>query len=155
MRTIQGIIQVDDKDFERLSKFEWQIQPNGNTNYAFFYKRFKGGRYIRVYAHWLVLGLKIPRGMVVDHIDGNGLNERAENLRIVTKKENQANRHEKGTVHSYIPTEEENDAERMEYLKKKDLARLDKTAKQMKECGAPEDYVDEYIKGEKAKMGIK
>jgi len=150
-----GDFMVDDEDFERLNKFDWQSQPNGNTFYAFFYKRFKGGRFTRVYMHWLVLMQRIPRGMVIDHKDGNGRNNRKENLRIVTKLENSGNRHEKGTVHSRIPTEEENEAERIEYLKKKDIAAIEKTARQMRECGAPEEVVTAFIAEEKESRGIK
>jgi HNH endonuclease len=49
----------------------------------------------RRYCHrviWEMLNGPIPDGLCIDHIDGNGLNNRIENLRAVTLSENQRNR---------------------------------------------------------------
>lgn len=49
----------------------------------------------RYFAHnviWQMLFGSIPEGMVVDHVDGNGLNNNPENLRLVTAAGNYKNR---------------------------------------------------------------
>lgn len=130
MKTIQGAM-VDDEDFAKLAKFKWVIQKNGATHYAFFYKRFRNGRFTRVYMHRVVMG-HIPRGLVVDHKDGYGLNNQKSNLRIVTKLENARNRH----THTEVPAallEQYEDPKRIENL--------------MREAGHSEEEIQEATKG--------
>ncbi|MCE7699722.1 MAG: HNH endonuclease [Methanobacterium paludis] len=45
--------------------------------------------------HRLIMGA--PKGMVVDHINHNGLDNRKSNLRVVTHRQNMQNRKNKGT----------------------------------------------------------
>ncbi len=45
--------------------------------------------------HEIVMGQKAPKGYKIDHRDGNGLNNRRENLRIVTNGVNSHNKSKK------------------------------------------------------------
>ena len=72
---------VDAVDFERVSCCKWCLSRTGRQLYA---QRRTGGRTIRM--HRFIMDP--PEGKVVDHIDGNGLNNRRRNLRICTRQQN-------------------------------------------------------------------
>jgi hypothetical protein len=81
---------VDDETYKWASQLKWYAQEDrNNLVYA------KHG-YPRVSLHRLILGAQ--PGEFVDHIDGDGLNNRKRNLRICTNSENSMNRRpQKGT----------------------------------------------------------
>lgn len=56
-------------------------------SFVLYHKRFLTHRVI-----WELVNGPIPKGMCIDHIDGNGLNNRLENLRVTTLSINQRNR---------------------------------------------------------------
>ena len=72
---------VDAQDYERVSRCKWCLSRTGNQLYA---QRRCRGKTIRM--HQFIMNP--PKGMVVDHIDGNGLNNRRDNLRICTPQQN-------------------------------------------------------------------
>lgn len=72
---------VDDEDFEKLNKHKWCF----DGQYAQRRENKKAMRMHRVI-------LDVPDGMMVDHIDGNKLNNQKTNLRICTNAENTMNR---------------------------------------------------------------
>lgn len=82
-------IIVDDDDYEKLSQFRWGttnavgIQRNA-ARYAYVLPVQKGGQMHRII-------MNCPDGMVVDHINHNGLDNRKENLRICTAAQNAYN----------------------------------------------------------------
>lgn len=84
-------IYVDDEDFDRLNQFQWCIVKNMQTYYATAHVSINGV-WTKLYIHRLVMGLSDDNNMLVDHIDGNGLNNIKSNLRIVTPSENSRNR---------------------------------------------------------------
>lgn len=72
---------VDDEDFERVSKYKWYY----NERYAKTTIHYK-----KVYLHKFLM--ECPKGMQVDHKDGDTLNNQKSNLRIATPAENTRNR---------------------------------------------------------------
>jgi AP2 domain./HNH endonuclease. len=64
-----------------------------NTYYVRCNLRSVDGKQDKIYLHQLLMDA--PKGTEVDHIDGNGLNNKRSNLRIVTNSENQYNRRHK------------------------------------------------------------
>ncbi len=79
---------VSDDDFERLSKYKWQLEQRSHTQYA-VRSTTKGGKSIKIYMHREVLGLT-HSGQLADHINHNGLDNRRENLRPCTIGQNNA-----------------------------------------------------------------
>jgi len=78
-------VLIDDEDFDKVSQYNWYIAKHG---YVRMTNRSK------TYLHHLIIGKK--SGLVVDHIDRNKLNNKKENLRHVTRAQNNANRESKG-----------------------------------------------------------
>lgn len=78
---------VDDEDYAALSQYKWQVTKRRHTCYA--RRAIGGGKYL--YMHTAILGKK--EGFMADHINGNGLDNRRDNLRLVTQRQNSQNRH--------------------------------------------------------------
>lgn len=73
---------VDDEDFEWLSRCKWSFDPKG---YAVRAQRTEG-KTVMLYMHRAILNASGP--CVVDHVDGDGLNNQRANLRIATVAQN-------------------------------------------------------------------
>src|ERR1700678_616633 len=78
-------VEFDDVDMVLLFNYRWNIVKRGRGLYAF---SKSGGK--PIYMHQLIL--PAPKGKMVDHINGNGLDNRRENLRICVQAENLRNR---------------------------------------------------------------
>ncbi len=72
---------VDDSDFDYISKFRWRLNPMG---YATGYKNGP------IYLHRQLMNPE--KGKCIDHINGDGLDNRRSNLRICSTQENSMNR---------------------------------------------------------------
>ena len=85
---------VDDEDYKYLSQFKWCAHKVYNIFYAVRNIR-EDGKQKTLQMHTAILGRK--DGFECDHINGNGLDNRRSNLRLVTHRQNEQNRHKKKT----------------------------------------------------------
>ena len=81
---------VDDEDFEYVSKYKWYTHKNLNKYYAVRNIMLENKKYSLTQMHAFIMNT--PKWMVIDHINGDWLDNRRENLRICTRRENQLNR---------------------------------------------------------------
>lgn len=76
---------VDFEDYETLRSIKWTYTQNGSNGYA-----VNGAKKKRVYMHRLIINAQ--PGERVDHINGDGLDNRRYNLRICSRSTNNRNR---------------------------------------------------------------
>lgn len=83
--------KVDDEDYEYLSQWKWFYKKTSHGGYAVRNSDYKRGKPRHsVWMHRVIM--KTPNGFETDHINGDKLDNRRMNLRIVTKSQNQWNR---------------------------------------------------------------
>lgn len=94
--TQKQVAVIDDNDYKIVKDYKWYaiISKTKRTYYAASTINKK-----MVQMHRLIL--KASTGQLVDHIDGNGLNNLRENIRICNKTENNRNRHSTVGVSKY------------------------------------------------------
>ncbi len=87
---------VDAADYDQVSKYHWcAIRPGGGNVYAVTTRNGK-----TVYMHRMLM--RPRKGYVVDHIDGNGLNNRRCNLRVCTPAQNLVNKAPRGGSSQFV-----------------------------------------------------
>ena len=82
---------VDDEDYELVSKYRWHSMKNGQTDHVY--------AATKVRMHRLVIDA--PPGYMVDHINGDTLDNRKANLRLCTNAQNQQNTPSRGGSSKY------------------------------------------------------
>jgi hypothetical protein len=83
------ITVVDDVDYERMKRLKnmkWSVVIKRN-GLIYFQKRLPGGKLVELH-RWI---MNPKKGEYVDHIDGNTLDNRRQNLRICTNAANLRN----------------------------------------------------------------
>jgi hypothetical protein len=82
---------IDDEDFKLVNEYTWYAAWSTNTNsfYAHTSVRNPNGKQVLLGMHRLIMDA--PKGMHVDHIDHNTLDNRREKLRICTRSQNKCN----------------------------------------------------------------
>jgi len=80
---------VDPEDYDELMKHRWTLNRTRGNMYAI--RRVKRKQ---ILMHRVIM--KAPEGLVVDHIDGNGLNNCKSNLRVCTREQNSFNTRPRG-----------------------------------------------------------
>ncbi len=86
----QGKVALVDSDcVDLVAGVKWRAVKYANSYYAHRTVRKNGDRWSQ-YMHRLIMGVDDPK-IIVDHINGNGLDNRRENLRTCSKAENQWN----------------------------------------------------------------
>lgn len=83
-------VLVDDENFEELNQFKWGVKKDPYNFYAIREIKVNNKRH-GISMHRFIMGLKREDTTVVDHKNHNGLDNRKENLRIVTRLENSQN----------------------------------------------------------------
>lgn len=90
------ISMVDDQDFELVSEFNWHMSKGGYVR-----RRVKctsnERKYDFMFMHRFIMGLAKGDKSVIDHIDGNKLNNQRSNLRICSAADNSRNRRKNKT----------------------------------------------------------
>lgn len=90
------VLIVDERDADLLRRYSWHVRntrPNDHPRPRYYATAYVGGgrdNSKHEYIHRLILGAQ--PGQITDHANGNPMDNRRSNLRIVTQSENLANR---------------------------------------------------------------
>ena len=95
------LVKVSDEDYDHLSQFKWHARKAHDKTETLYAVRsiphplglkYKNGKTKRKTIQMHRELMSFPENIDVDHIDGDGLNNTRENLRLATKTQNQRNR---------------------------------------------------------------
>jgi myo-inositol-1-phosphate synthase len=78
--------KIDLEDVEKVAQYIWSTQIKKHLKYAVTAR--KNGKPGQMFLHQYIMDFP---GQDIDHIDGDGLNNRKDNLRTASQQQNQAN----------------------------------------------------------------
>lgn len=91
---------IDAEDFVEVSKFSWGLNKKEAGKKTDYVRGGVNGTEVKL--HRFLMG-SIPEGMVVDHINGDGLDNRRSNLRVCTQQDNRRNESKKAVYRAASP----------------------------------------------------
>lgn len=80
---------VNSENYDWLSGFKWYADNSAKYSTYVLRADYSSGNLKKIRMHRLIMRAK--KGFVVDHIDGNGLNNQKSNLRVCSRKLNSYN----------------------------------------------------------------
>lgn len=93
---------VDDADFGWLSQWKWTASRRSNGKSFAFHQTLRQGRWVSETMARKILGLEYGDPRWADHINHDTLDDRRENLRIVTPKQNRENQPSRGGSSRFV-----------------------------------------------------
>lgn len=96
LKLTKGMVTlVDDEDYELVSNHKWQVSQEGRNGQKWYAIRWskvsehgKGNRRFKIRLHRVLMGLTRRDTEVVDHLNGDSLDNQKANLEVVTQEEN-------------------------------------------------------------------
>lgn len=97
-------VLIDDQDYDLIKGYAWKIKDKSGRCYVEFKTTLKSRKTVIYRMHRIIMGVHGEnwKTTIVDHINGNPLDNRRSNLRIVSASENMYNsRKPKNNVSGY------------------------------------------------------
>ena len=83
--------KIDEEDLVLIKPYKWFKQRNKNGGRYALAHVYRNGKRTSLYMHKLIMDS--PKGMEIDHVNGDGWDNRKCNLRVCTRQQNTFNQH--------------------------------------------------------------